>query len=783
MNQRLLSSASRAALAAAGLVFATAPALSQTVGKTAAVNPASTASGKVLTLGKEVVHKERIRTSESGSVQLLFLDRSTMNIGPNADVTIDEYVFDPRTNTGKMTASIGKGLMRFVGGQISHDGKATIKTPSTTIGIRGAVGYFSYDPDTKLTTASNDCKDCTLTLTAPNGQKVTIPPGFTATLGSDGKISLGPTTQEQADKNLKQTGSKNGQTGGANEQTSQDAANKDSQFTQNGSQQQPPPTNVTPPTLPPTEPPSATGAAPFAMSLNTTWSVGSFAAPGGSALSANSASGGESSYFSDSIHFSPVLGYRNASAAGSNAPAPATTLQYSFGIVNLNESGTSQLSFGHVATGAFRSDENGNLQQTGAIQGSAKLTTPWVEALATTEGTFASVAEGVQKDEQALPTVSNITGNVNANVAYKVFGSSGSFQLPLTFTGEQTRIPLIPQGEPPTPAVPVALGENRPAVTLQGYVSGMVREENSEGYPSVKNFVVGNKNNLPTDFTLKLDPSTSSVSAAMTLVDKTSGSPEEQGAVLKFGSDASTDPNRSAYIDHDNFAALDQRTAPTSEAPNGTPTTVVDSATVGKSDGFLINATAEIKQKVATALNITPCTCEYTRWGFWSVGLKNSEGTIENNAHMNTWVAGRLVKASDVPQTGEASYSGHIVANVRNNGKEYMAGGSFNNTVNFGTRNISTTASLDGASFAGNLTVNEADRRNFAGSMAGTTTGSYPQNRTMEMIGSFFKGPTNKVGEMGGSVQVTGTNYMAGGIFAGTMNSPVGAAAKLGKIK
>src|SRR5581483_3846417 len=145
-----------AGVAAAALLLAAAPAISQTVGKTAAVNPSATGSGgRTLTVGADIVHKERIKTSGSGTLQLLFLDRTTLNVGPNSDLVIDEYVFDPKANTGKMSVSLGKGLMRFVGGQISHDGNATVSTPSAVIGIRGAIGYFTYDPQTRLTTASN----------------------------------------------------------------------------------------------------------------------------------------------------------------------------------------------------------------------------------------------------------------------------------------------------------------------------------------------------------------------------------------------------------------------------------------------------------------------------------------------------------------------------------------------------------------------------------------------------------------------------------------------------
>ena len=113
MKSRLVSA--QLALATVGLVLAAGPAVCQNVGKAAAVNPAASGNGgRTLALGSEIIHKERVHTDTGGSLQLLFLDRTTLNIGPNSDVVIDEYVFDPRTNAGKMSVSLSKGLMRKV---------------------------------------------------------------------------------------------------------------------------------------------------------------------------------------------------------------------------------------------------------------------------------------------------------------------------------------------------------------------------------------------------------------------------------------------------------------------------------------------------------------------------------------------------------------------------------------------------------------------------------------------------------------------------------------------
>lgn len=95
-----------AALLAAG---SGAPlALAQEVGKASAVNPAATANMRTISIGQSIAHKERIKTTDKGSVQILFIDKTSMTVGPNSDLTIDEYVYDPNAGTGKLALGSAK---------------------------------------------------------------------------------------------------------------------------------------------------------------------------------------------------------------------------------------------------------------------------------------------------------------------------------------------------------------------------------------------------------------------------------------------------------------------------------------------------------------------------------------------------------------------------------------------------------------------------------------------------------------------------------------------------
>ena len=117
----------------------------QRVGSAGAVNEEATSAppgavARRLVVGQEVVFNERVTTGPAGQTQLLFLDESAMTVGPNSDVTIDQFVYDPNRGNGQMAMSAGRGVLRFVGGKLSKQENAvTLRTTSATIAIRGGV--------------------------------------------------------------------------------------------------------------------------------------------------------------------------------------------------------------------------------------------------------------------------------------------------------------------------------------------------------------------------------------------------------------------------------------------------------------------------------------------------------------------------------------------------------------------------------------------------------------------------------------------------------------------
>lgn len=85
--------------------------------------------------GSEIYRQANVFTKEYGSVSMLFDDGTDLTLGPDTDVTIDEYVYSPGGG-GQAAISFGKGVLRMVSGTMPK-GSVTIDTPVATVGIRG----------------------------------------------------------------------------------------------------------------------------------------------------------------------------------------------------------------------------------------------------------------------------------------------------------------------------------------------------------------------------------------------------------------------------------------------------------------------------------------------------------------------------------------------------------------------------------------------------------------------------------------------------------------------
>jgi hypothetical protein len=105
---------------------------------------------RVLHVGVDVQANEVVTTGANDRAHLLFLDGSSLTVGPRARLTIDRFVYDPNGKVGALAINASQGVFRFVGGKISKTAPVTVTTPSATLTIRGGIMIVSAEPNRTL---------------------------------------------------------------------------------------------------------------------------------------------------------------------------------------------------------------------------------------------------------------------------------------------------------------------------------------------------------------------------------------------------------------------------------------------------------------------------------------------------------------------------------------------------------------------------------------------------------------------------------------------------------
>jgi len=94
---------------------------------------------RALDEGDDVFSGEKIITAAESKIKIIFEDETEFNIGPDGELLIDEFVYDPDRESGQIAMSVLKGGFRFLSGKAAKtDPKSmNVTLPVATIGIRG----------------------------------------------------------------------------------------------------------------------------------------------------------------------------------------------------------------------------------------------------------------------------------------------------------------------------------------------------------------------------------------------------------------------------------------------------------------------------------------------------------------------------------------------------------------------------------------------------------------------------------------------------------------------
>ena len=97
------------------------------------------AVGRNVASGDAVFLGDRIESGSSAGLQIMLLDETIFTIGPESAIVIDRFVYDPEKSAGKVSASVVRGVFRFVSGRVAANRPSDmeVKLPNGVIGIRG----------------------------------------------------------------------------------------------------------------------------------------------------------------------------------------------------------------------------------------------------------------------------------------------------------------------------------------------------------------------------------------------------------------------------------------------------------------------------------------------------------------------------------------------------------------------------------------------------------------------------------------------------------------------
>ena len=90
-------------------------------------------------VGESVEVNDTIVTGDDGIVGVTLRDNTRLTAGPNTAMALDEYEFDTTTHQGTMDATVSKGSLSVISGDIAKASPDAVifRTPTVTLGVRG----------------------------------------------------------------------------------------------------------------------------------------------------------------------------------------------------------------------------------------------------------------------------------------------------------------------------------------------------------------------------------------------------------------------------------------------------------------------------------------------------------------------------------------------------------------------------------------------------------------------------------------------------------------------
>ena len=89
--------------------------------------------------GAWIFKGDRVQTAATGKIGLIFEDDTVVSVGPNSQIDIEDFLFQPAEKKLSFVARMFQGTLSLLTGQIARlaPTQFRLETPDATIGFRG----------------------------------------------------------------------------------------------------------------------------------------------------------------------------------------------------------------------------------------------------------------------------------------------------------------------------------------------------------------------------------------------------------------------------------------------------------------------------------------------------------------------------------------------------------------------------------------------------------------------------------------------------------------------
>ena len=97
--------------------------------------------------GMDIQRADVVKTSRKGCVGLVFSDDTRISMGPNTELAVDDYLFEPVEKKLSFVLRLIRGTLSFLSGQIAKLSPESVQLvmPAATIGVRGTHVLIKVD--------------------------------------------------------------------------------------------------------------------------------------------------------------------------------------------------------------------------------------------------------------------------------------------------------------------------------------------------------------------------------------------------------------------------------------------------------------------------------------------------------------------------------------------------------------------------------------------------------------------------------------------------------------